>query len=103
MGDKKKFDSWQSGDHAESVATYYQCQEVSDAALMERILTESTTSCPARAVPFPKALVRRLKEQGIKVLLINTLAYQSVLTECEQCSYFKGDLPTWEEVQPRKK
>lgn len=99
MGDKKKFDSWQGGNHAEIEVSHSQCYKFSDAEIMERILTENKNNCPAKEVLALSDVKRRLAAQGKQILLINQAPYRDSLTECEQCTHHKGGLPTGEEIQ----
>jgi len=103
MVSEKKFDSGQGGDDAEPVASRTVCTILSDAEIMQRILTENKNHCTIRRMLALGDIKERLVAQGKQILLINQAPYRDSLTECEQCTYFKGELPTWEEVQKHRK
>ena len=75
-----------------------QCSLYTDAEYMENLINGK------RCFPTyvsPKEIQRRVKEEGVTVFLIHTLEYASKLEKCEECGYFNGRYPTWDEVRRR--
>ena len=103
MVSEENHKSGQGGDNAEPVASHIICTILSDAEIMQRKMIGISKHCHARIQLHLRDVRRRLEQRGIKLLLINQVPYRDGLTECEQCTYYLGDLPTWGEVQNRKK
>ncbi len=72
-----------------------QCSIYTDAEYMENLINGKR--CTPEYVSLQE-IRKRAKAQGVKVILINTIAYASVLEGCEECRYFNGRYPTWNEV-----
>lgn len=80
------------------------CSVMDDAAIMEmkiKGILGVSCSCANSAFISIIEIRRRVKVQGNIELLTHTMEYANSLEGCEACWHFKGEYPTWEEVQRR--